>query len=98
MYRIHLFLDETGRILNEKMMPDVTILATELEGVKKHIEYQYVNEPVFHMFLYVCMWWNKKLPDLAPTNPPIPYVFLRNSRGQAPTWEFLQRLLACTTT
>jgi hypothetical protein len=35
------------------------------------------------------MWWNKKLPDLAPINPPIPVSFLRNCRGQAPTWEFL---------
>jgi hypothetical protein len=47
---------------------------------KKHVGNQNVNEQ---------MWWNKKLPDLAPMNHPIPYVSLRNFRGQAPTWEFL---------
>jgi hypothetical protein len=34
MYRIHIFLDEIGRILNEKMMRDVTIMVAELEIVK----------------------------------------------------------------
>jgi hypothetical protein len=34
MYRMHLFLDEAGRILNKKIMPDVTIMVPELEMVK----------------------------------------------------------------
>jgi hypothetical protein len=56
----------------------------KLEIVKKQIENLDVN----------CqMRWNKKLPDLEPTNPPIPNDCLRNFRGQAPTWEFLERLL-----
>jgi hypothetical protein len=31
IYRIHIFLDETGCVLNEKMVPDVTIMVPELE-------------------------------------------------------------------
>jgi hypothetical protein len=42
------------------------------------------------------MWWNKKLPNLVPTNPPIPDLCLRNSQVQVPTRSFLKRLLACT--
>jgi hypothetical protein len=36
MYRIHIFLDETGCVLNEKMMADVTIMVPELEIDKKN--------------------------------------------------------------
>jgi hypothetical protein len=39
-----MFLDETGCILNEKMMPDVTITVPELEIDKIHIGYQYLYE------------------------------------------------------
>jgi hypothetical protein len=35
-----MFLDEPGRILNEKMMPDVTITVPELEIDKKNIGHQ----------------------------------------------------------
>jgi hypothetical protein len=35
-----IFLDGTGCILKDKMMPDVTITATELELDKKHIGHQ----------------------------------------------------------
>jgi hypothetical protein len=31
MYRIHIVLDETGCVLNEKMMPDLTVMVPELE-------------------------------------------------------------------
>jgi hypothetical protein len=53
----HICLDETGCILNEKMMPDVTITVSELEIDKNTSD---INIST------------KKLPDLAPTNPPIP--------------------------
>jgi hypothetical protein len=33
----YIFLDETGCILNEKMMPDINITVPELEIDKKHI-------------------------------------------------------------
>jgi hypothetical protein len=29
MYRTHIFLDETGRILNKKVMPDVSAMVPE---------------------------------------------------------------------
>jgi hypothetical protein len=35
MCRIHMFLDETGCVLNEKMMPDLTVMAPELEIERK---------------------------------------------------------------
>jgi hypothetical protein len=41
------------------------------------------------------MWRNKKLPDLAPINPQMSYLGLRNSWVQVPKWMFLKRLLAC---
>jgi hypothetical protein len=31
MYRIHVFLDETWCVLNEKMMPDITITVPQLD-------------------------------------------------------------------
>jgi hypothetical protein len=44
----HIFLDESGCILNEKMMPDVTITVPELEIQKKtkntNIGHQYFCE------------------------------------------------------
>jgi hypothetical protein len=40
----HIFLDETGGILNEKMMPDVTIMVPELEIDKKQIGHRYLYE------------------------------------------------------
>jgi hypothetical protein len=40
----HIFLDETVCILNEKMMPDVTIKVPELEINKKQIGHQYFYE------------------------------------------------------
>jgi hypothetical protein len=40
MHRNLIFLDETGCVLNEKMMPDVTITVPELEIDKKHIGYR----------------------------------------------------------
>jgi hypothetical protein len=35
MFRIHIFLDETGCVLNEKMMPDLTATVPELEIDRK---------------------------------------------------------------
>ena len=40
----HRFRDETGCILNEKMMPNVTITVPELEIDEKHIGHQYFYE------------------------------------------------------
>jgi hypothetical protein len=40
----HRFLDETGCILSEKMMPDVSITVPDLEIGKKHIGLQIVYE------------------------------------------------------
>jgi hypothetical protein len=40
----HTLLDETRCILNEKIMPDVTITVPELEIDKQHIGHQYLNE------------------------------------------------------
>jgi hypothetical protein len=62
MSRKHIFLNEAGCILNEKTMPDVTIMVPELEIAKKQIEDQYFNGE---------MRWNKNLPDLAPIDHPI---------------------------
>jgi hypothetical protein len=37
MYRIRIFLDETGCILNEKMMPDIMVPELELDKkISKH--------------------------------------------------------------
>jgi hypothetical protein len=44
MSRNQMFLHETGCILNEKMMPDVTITVPEIEIDKNHIGHQYVYE------------------------------------------------------
>jgi hypothetical protein len=74
-------LDETGCILNEKMMPDVTTTVPQLE-IDKHASDINIS--------------TKKLPDLAPTNPQIPYCVRSNFRWQAPTWSFLKRLPSCT--
>jgi hypothetical protein len=74
-----MLLDETGCILNE-MMPDVTITVPELE-IDKNISDINIS--------------TKKRPDLAPANPPIPYCFLRDFRGQAPTLSVLERLPSC---
>jgi hypothetical protein len=78
------------------MIPHVTIMVLELEIVKKQIEnsdfnrkLEIVKKRIENRYVDGQMWWNKKLPDLAPINPPIPVSFLRNCRGQAPTWEFL---------
>jgi phage pi2 protein 07 len=89
MYRNFRFLNETGCILNEKRMPDVTIMVPELEIVKQRVEYQYLNGK---------MRWNKKLLDLAPINPSFDLSVSRNSWLQVPTWRFLRRLLACNST
>jgi hypothetical protein len=35
MFRIHGILDETGCVLNKKMMPDLTVMVTELEIDRK---------------------------------------------------------------
>jgi hypothetical protein len=35
MCRIHIFLGETGCVLNEKMMPDVAVMVLELELDRK---------------------------------------------------------------
>jgi hypothetical protein len=60
------WMDETGCILHEKMMPDVTIMVLELEVGKQIIEnHDFKGQ----------LRWNKKLPDLAPPNCPIPSVF-----------------------
>jgi hypothetical protein len=40
----HVFLDGAGCILNEMMMPAVTLTLPELEIHKKHIGHQYVYE------------------------------------------------------
>jgi hypothetical protein len=68
-------LDETRCILNEKMMPDVTIMVPELDIDKK------MSKPDSSMDK---LWWNKKLPDLAPINPPIPDFCLGELLGASP--------------
>jgi hypothetical protein len=55
MNQHHIFLDETGRILSEKMMPDFTITVPELEIDNKKTSAIIIP--------------TKKLLDLAPTNP-----------------------------
>jgi hypothetical protein len=40
MYRNQIFLNETGCLLNEKIMPDITIMVPELEMFKKPISNQ----------------------------------------------------------
>jgi hypothetical protein len=82
-------LNETGCILKRKTMPDVTIMVPELVIVKKRIQNPDFNEE---------LWWNEKLPDLAPIDPPISYVVLRNSWAQVAKWRSLKRLLACAST
>jgi hypothetical protein len=51
----HRFLDETGCILNERMMPDIAKTVPRLEIDTKHTSDMNIS--------------TKKLPDLAPTNP-----------------------------
>jgi hypothetical protein len=48
MYRIHVCLNETGCVLNEKMMPDITIIVPELEIVLK------LNMPKTNISMYKC--------------------------------------------
>jgi hypothetical protein len=85
MNQIHIFLDETGCVLGGKMMPDVTLMVPGLE-IEKHKNKQ---TKTLQQQQNECqdfsgqMWWNNKLPDLAPTNPPIPEFVPRNSRVQA---------------
>jgi hypothetical protein len=43
MYRIHIFLDETGCVLNEKMMPDLTVMVPELE-IDRQLVNIYISE------------------------------------------------------
>jgi hypothetical protein len=64
----YIILDETGCILNEKMMPDVTIKVPDLELANYTSD---INVST------------KKLPDLAPTNPPIP-VFSKKRPEASP--------------
>jgi hypothetical protein len=80
----HIFLDETGCILNEKMMPDVTITVPDLEIDKKTHR--------------TSMFLRRNFRTLGPQTPPIPNCFLGNFRGQVPTWSFLKRLPSCTIT
>ena len=69
MYLTHIFLDETGRILNEKMMPDVTITVPELEIDKKHIGHQYFYDetsgPCAHK-PFNSLLFSKKLSGASP--------------------------------
>jgi hypothetical protein len=63
MYGIHIFLNETGCILIEKMLPDVTAMVPELETDKKNIENQYLNGQArnFQKNTYrksICRWTN----------------------------------------
>jgi hypothetical protein len=41
MCRNHKFLDETGYVLNEKIMPDLTVMVPELEIDRQHSENSY---------------------------------------------------------
>jgi hypothetical protein len=53
MYQNHIFLYETGCVLNEKMMPDVAAMVPELEADKKNIKNgkSHLNMYQNHMFL-----------------------------------------------
>jgi hypothetical protein len=42
MYRNHIFLDETGCVLNEKMMPDLTVMLPEL-GIDRKISKIFIS-------------------------------------------------------
>jgi hypothetical protein len=44
MCRIRIFLNETGCVLNEKMMPDVTVMVPELEIDGKIMKIQISKE------------------------------------------------------
>jgi hypothetical protein len=44
MYKIHIFLDETECVLNEKMMPDLTVMVPELEINRKILKIQISKE------------------------------------------------------
>jgi hypothetical protein len=43
MSRVHIFLDETGCVLNEKMMPYVTVMVPELE-IDRKIKKMYISK------------------------------------------------------
>jgi hypothetical protein len=93
-YQKHQFLDETGRILNEKMMPRRHPNGPGARNPKnkKHTNHNKTNTKTSDINMST-----KKLADLATTNPPIPDCCLRNFRGQAPTWSCLERLPSCST-
>jgi hypothetical protein len=64
MDQTHVVLDETGCLLNEKMMPDVTITVPELEIVKKQIGHQYLYEENSGPCAdkpFNSLWFSKKL-------------------------------------
>ena len=46
MYQNQLFLDETGCVLNKKMMPDVTVMVPELE-IDRKVSNLYIYEEKF---------------------------------------------------
>jgi hypothetical protein len=69
MDQTHIFLDETECILNEKMMPNVTITVPELEIVKKHIGHQYFHEETFGPYTHKpsnSLLFSKKLSGASP--------------------------------
>jgi hypothetical protein len=83
-----MFLDETGCILNEKMMPDVTMMVPELE-IDKKISKTNISMDKLEIDKKSCRTtivrsWYKKLPDLAPTKPPIPYLRPKKLSGESP--------------
>jgi hypothetical protein len=76
----YIFLDETGCILNEKMMPDVTIMVPELEIVK--------NVSKTHISMDK-RGGTRNFQTLHPPTLQFLSCVPRTFPGQALTWEFL---------
>jgi hypothetical protein len=75
MYRIHIFLDEAGCILNEKMMPDITIMVPQLEIDKTLIENKYFKGQ---------MWCNKKTSGSCTHKPSNSLFVSKKLSGASP--------------
>jgi hypothetical protein len=91
MYLNRVCLNDTGRILNEKMMPDVTVMVPELEIVNKQQQTTY-RKPMFQWTTVV----EQQTSRSCTHKPPISYAVFKNSWVQVPQWRFLKRLLACS--
>jgi hypothetical protein len=80
-----MFLDDTECILNEKMMPDGTIMVLELDIDKNHIGHQYFYEetsgPCAHKPSN-SLSFSKKLSGVSP------YMELRDFPPALSTWKY----------